>query len=43
MNGDAEMAIQAGYDDYDTNSVDYKRLIEKISRLMKSQNVDQVY
>lgn len=36
MNGDAEKAIQAGCDDYDIKPVDFKRLVEKISRLIKT-------
>lgn len=40
MTGDAEKAMQAGCDDYDTKPVDFKRLIEKISRLVKKPDVE---
>jgi two-component system cell cycle response regulator DivK len=34
MEGDADKAMAAGCDDYDTKPVDFERLAEKISRLM---------
>ena len=33
MSSDREKAIDAGCDDYDTKPVDFKRLLEKISKL----------
>jgi len=38
MMGDADKAMQAGCDDYDTKPVDFKRLVSKISRLMTDPN-----
>ena len=40
MNGDAEKAMQAGCDDYDIKPVDFKRLLEKISRLIKTPDAN---
>lgn len=40
MNGDAEKALQAGCDDYDIKPVDFKRLVEKISRLIKNPDAE---
>jgi len=40
MTGDAEKAMQAGCDDYDTKPVDFRRLVEKISRLMKTPDAE---
>ncbi len=40
MTGDADKAMQAGCDDYDTKPVDFKRLVSKISRLMNNTNVE---
>lgn len=38
MAGDAEKAIAAGCDDYDTKPIDFERLLEKISKLMANGN-----
>ena len=34
MTGDAEKAIAAGCDDYDTKPIDFNRLADKISKLV---------
>jgi two-component system cell cycle response regulator DivK len=39
MSGDAEKAIQAGCDDYDTKPVDFNRLVGKILKLVANSNV----
>lgn len=38
MAGDAEKAMAAGCDDYDTKPVDFERLVDKISRLTPGHN-----
>ena len=35
MDGDREMALEAGCDDFDTKPVDMTRLLEKITRLLQ--------
>ncbi|MBI1422427.1 MAG: response regulator [Gammaproteobacteria bacterium] len=35
LSEDAERALQAGCDDYDTKPIDFNRLADKISRLVK--------
>ena len=35
LSEDAERALEAGCDDYDTKPIDFNRLVDKISRLVK--------
>jgi two-component system cell cycle response regulator DivK len=40
MEGDAEKAMAAGCDDYDTKPIDFNRLVAKISKLVASGNAE---